>query len=93
VGIANDGPAAGLLGPGIAEHLYSIEPCSTCDPNGTHHGPCRYCWADGRWERGIPRVATGVKDRVAKLKALGNGLMWQVPFAIGKTLAEQWGEL
>lgn len=31
---------------------------------------------DGSWEHGVPRVAKGVKNRVARLKALGNG---QVP--------------
>jgi len=33
---------------------------------------------DGTWwheERGLPRVATGVKDRVNRLKALGNGIV------------------
>jgi len=32
-------------------------------------------WADG-WEDGIPRVASGVKNRVDQLRCLGNG---QVP--------------
>lgn len=31
---------------------------------------------NGSWEHGVPRVAKGVKNRVARLKALGNG---QVP--------------
>lgn len=31
---------------------------------------------DGSWEHGVPRVAKGVKNRVSRLKALGNG---QVP--------------
>jgi len=33
---------------------------------------------DGTWwheERGLPRVATGVKDRVNRLKCLGNGIV------------------
>ena len=33
---------------------------------------------DGTWwdeERGLPRVSTGVKDRVNRLKALGNGIV------------------
>jgi hypothetical protein len=33
-------------------------------------------WKDGSWENGIPRVAIGVKERVNRLKAIGNG---QVP--------------
>ncbi len=39
-----------------------------------YHGPA--CWADGSWEDGIPRVTEEKKDRVDRLKALGNG---QVP--------------
>lgn len=30
-------------------------------------------WEDGGWENGIPRVATGVKNRVDRLRMLGNG--------------------
>ncbi len=33
---------------------------------------------DGTWwqeERGLPRVATGIKDRVSRLKCLGNGIV------------------
>ena len=33
---------------------------------------------DGTWwleERGLPRVATGIKDRVNRLKCLGNGIV------------------
>ena len=32
-------------------------------------------WIDGSWEYGIPRVATGVKDRVNRLKCLGNAVV------------------
>jgi DNA (cytosine-5)-methyltransferase 1 len=44
-----------------------------------------------RWlpEPGTGRVATGVPDRVNKLKALGNGLVWQIPYAIGKSIMDQ----
>jgi len=30
-------------------------------------------WEDGTWEFATPRVAHGVKDRVNRLKAIGNG--------------------
>jgi len=33
---------------------------------------------DGTWweeERGLPRVATGIKDRINRLKCLGNGIV------------------
>jgi len=44
---------------------------------------------NGTWwqeERGLPRVAQGVKDRVGRLKALGNGI---VPAVVAKFLTEQ----
>ena len=37
-----------------------------------------YAQQDGTWwqeERGLPRVATGIKDRVNRLKCLGNGIV------------------
>lgn len=43
-----------------------------------------------RWlpEPGIGRVATGIPDRAAKLKALGNGLVWPIPAAFMAALME-----
>ncbi len=37
---------------------------------------------DGDWERGIPRVATGIQQRAAKLKSLGNAIVPQVAYEI-----------
>lgn len=51
--------------------------------NGIAAGLSRSRWLP---EPGIGRVATGVPDRVNKLKALGNGLVWQIPFAIGQAI-------
>jgi DNA (cytosine-5)-methyltransferase 1 len=50
--------------------------------------------AGSRWlpEPPVGRVATGVPDRVQKLKALGNGLIWQIPYAIGCAINDKWGE-
>jgi len=45
-------------------------------------------WADGSWEDGTPRVATGVKDRVNRLKALGNAVVPQQVYPILKAIAE-----
>jgi len=42
-----------------------------------------------RWDRepeGVPRVATGVKDRVNKLKGLGNAIVPQVAYEIFKSI-------
>jgi len=47
-----------------------------------------------RWlpEPRIGRVATGVPDRVNKLKALGNGLVWQIPAAIIESILNTTGD-
>ena len=42
-------------------------------------------WADG-WEDGIPRVAKGVKNRVPRLRALGNAVVPAVVEAIGRAI-------
>lgn len=43
---------------------------------------------DGDWERGVSRVATGVKDRAKRLKALGNAIVPQVAYQIFRSVAE-----
>jgi len=46
-------------------------------------------WMDGYWDRepeGVPRVTTGVKDRVNRLKGLGNAVVPQIAFEIFKAI-------
>jgi DNA (cytosine-5)-methyltransferase 1 len=47
-------------------------------------------WMDGYWdvEPNIPRIARGVKDRVNRLRALGNAVVWQQIYPIFRAIAE-----
>jgi hypothetical protein len=45
-------------------------------------------WTDGEWEDGIPRVSAGVKNRIEKLKALGNAVAPQQIYPIFRAIAE-----
>jgi DNA (cytosine-5)-methyltransferase 1 len=42
-------------------------------------------WANGEWP-GVPRVAAGVKDRVNRLRCLGNAVVPQIPELIGRAI-------
>jgi DNA (cytosine-5)-methyltransferase 1 len=41
---------------------------------------------DGTWEAGIPRIATGIPNRVQRLKALGNSIVPQIAELIGEAI-------
>jgi DNA (cytosine-5)-methyltransferase 1 len=45
-------------------------------------------WVDGNWERGVPRVTQGQKDRTSRLKALGNAICPQVASEIFTAIFE-----
>lgn len=45
-------------------------------------------WLDGSWEYGIPRIAVGVKDRVNRLKCLGNAVVPQQFYPVFQAIAD-----
>ena len=47
-------------------------------------------WVDADWERGVPRVTTGQKDRTNRLKALGNAIVPQVASEIFQAVLKTW---
>lgn len=50
-------------------------------------------WRDG-WEQGTPRISTGQKDRVSRLKALGNAVVPQCAAYVGLcVLVKAFGEI
>lgn len=79
--------AGGSLNPGFVEWLMgwphrwsSLEPLPVADWSA-EEGP----WANGEWP-GVPRVAKGVEDRVARLRTLGNGWVPQVAAVVGERI-------
>ena len=78
--VALETPAQGSLSPdwvswlmGIPIGWASLEPLPREEYDEWFHAQ-----QDGTWwqeERGLPRVATGIKDRVNRLKCLGNGIV------------------
>jgi len=47
----------------------------------------RVVW-DENWEKDTPRVAVGQKDRMKRLKGLGNAIVPQIAEMIGKAIME-----
>jgi DNA (cytosine-5)-methyltransferase 1 len=68
-----------------AKDWWAVEPAMGRVADGLPKGLDRF---DG-WERepaDIPRVATGVKDRVSRLRGLGNAIVPQIAMQIGLTI-------
>jgi len=64
---------------------WAVEPELCLLANGLPPGLVRYL----ENEPDIPRVAKGIKDRVNKLKALGNSIYWPVAYEIIKVISEE----
>ena len=76
----------------ICEHTGATEQwtaqCRLGKPTNGIPGRLDCNWGDG-WEDGTPRVTRGQKDRVARLKALGNAVVPQQIFPILQAIAEK----
>jgi hypothetical protein len=49
-------------------------------------------WRNGAWEDGIPRTARGVKNRVSRLRALGNCVVPAQAYPIFRAITEEEGK-
>ena len=45
-------------------------------------------WANGTWEEGIPRIVSGVPNRVGRLKAIGNAVVPQQFYPVFQAIAD-----
>ena len=48
-----------------------------------------WCWFDGSWEEGIPRLTEIKKDRVSRIKSLGNTVVPQCAYQAFKIIKEK----
>ena len=79
--IGGQGEPSGGLQHGISQSQF----CRILDGLSQRLDPNQ--WDNGEWE-GVPRVAVGVKDRVNKLKALGNAIVPQIVMPIMQAIKE-----
>ena len=52
------------------------------EKDSSFENPFPESWLSGTWEDGIPRVITGQKNRPRRIKALGNSVVPQIPYAM-----------
>ena len=89
--VAQSTDAQGQLNPdfvswlmGVPQGWVSLEPLP---PEHWERWQTEPHWANGEWPN-VPRVATGVKDRVNQLKMLGNGIVPDCPAMFIRLLAQ-----
>ena len=82
-------PLHGQLNPAWVEQLMGFPvgwTDSDCDNPEATPFPAPLGCDQYPWEQ--PRVATGIKERTNRLKALGNAVVPQIPFIIGSCILE-----
>lgn len=50
-------------------------------------------WLDGSWDTVVAKTVTGIQDRVARIRALGNAVVPQQAYPIFKAIREIDGAL
>lgn len=89
---AEDGGKGGQLNPDWVESLMGY-PLGWTDVRKGEITNIDFfeAWLNGTWENGLPRITLGMKNRVRRLKCLGNAVVPEIPaFLIGLIMRVLW---